>query len=55
MYYQNYLPTMFIPELTDPDESLIMEVGRKKCILTSIYRSPAIENNSPESINDFIN
>ena len=32
-----------------------VKVGKKKCFITSLYRSPAVENNSPESVNEFIN
>ena len=56
VYHKENLPIKLMPELTTLTKNLIMEIkiGRKKRFLTTLYRSPAPENNTVEEINNFV-
>ena len=56
VYHKENLPLKLRPELTTLSECLVMEVqiNKKKCFITALYRSPAVENNTTQAINIFL-
>ena len=54
VYFRSDLPITIKPDLTFLDECIVMElkVGRKRCFITCLYRSPA--NNSKDKVDEFV-
>ena len=54
VYYKSSLPISIKPDLTFLNECIVMElkVGRKKCFITFLYRSPA--NNAKDHVDKFV-
>ena len=54
VYYKNNLPISIKPDLIFLNECIVMElkVGRKKCFITFLYRSPAY--NAKDDVDKFI-
>ena len=56
VYHKESLPLKLVPDMTSLSETFVMEVkiGRNKCFITALYRSPSVENNTADEMNCFI-